>query len=157
MPEDQENLPEAPGHWELFSSGNHLRPALRGVYILCAVLGTLAVLFVLFLVVVEITTSSTATWWSVRLGVGAALISTAHVIWEARSTASISWTRWLIFIGAQSIFGHQLWVTVQDFTGRIVFLGILAAGGLLLFLVRLLGSRPSQDLQRVDGIGEGDI
>jgi hypothetical protein len=127
--------------WDLFPRTNHLRPLTRVFHGFFAVVGTLIVLFVLFFVVLEISTTPGASALAVWLGVVCSLVSAAHVVWEARSAKPISWGRWTAFAVAQAVFGYELWTTIRDPTAKRVFLYALLAGGSMLLIARWIVTR----------------
>jgi hypothetical protein len=136
---------ERSAHWDLFPRTDHLHPFLRFIHGVLAIVGTLAVLLALFCVVLDITTAPAASRASVWLGVVSAMVSAAHVVWEARSAKPISVARWLAFAVAQGVFGYDLWVNIGDATGKRVFLTMLLLRGLFLLVARWVVTKNQGD------------
>lgn len=127
-----------PDRWELFPSANHLSPLLRGVYTLAAVIGTLVLALTLFIIVLEVTTTPGVSRWTERLTIGAAVLSAAHVLREARSTRPLSWKQWIAFLFAAALLLTEMWMTVADRTAQRVFSVAFGIGVLALFIARAI-------------------
>lgn len=136
--DDGETYPQDDPNWNLFATGEHLPLLARALYTLCAVVGTVILLLTLFIVVVEITTSNTATRTSTTIALVCAILAAAHVIVEARSTRPLSIARWLAFVVAVALFAFEVWSTIADPTGRLIFICGLGIGSFALLVARVL-------------------
>ena len=140
--------------FELFPMRRRLPLALRVVFVLCAVLGTLVLLLTMLMIVIEITTSPGVSQSAVRITIASAAVSVLHILREASSARPLALWSWMVFLGSLGVFAWEMWTTIHDLTAKIFFLTVLSGGGLALLIARMLNTPRMQETSEHDRDGE---